>query len=480
MPSRISPLFLRTTPLVLGTALALLGCGSDEDPGTGSGALGGNDAGPTGGGGSGGETAGAPVHVTCETVVADADCDESLAPIVFIHGTFGSATEISTPAQLFGSNGYCQDRFVAVEYDSLGDSPLPQLEALVDEVRARTGFDQVVLAGHSQGTRHACEYLGLHPEKVSHYLNLSGGCDGAGIPSLSISSENDLRDGPVHPAPTATQERVTFEKEDHVAVAGSKNAFVAMWRYLYGSDPEHTTIQCGQDPVVLFGKAVTLGDNVPRANARIDVFELDTLSHPWERGEPYKTVQANAQGEFRVEVRRGVRYELRQWDANGTLLGYVYYAPFLRSNYLTRLLSESQNGLVKSATTDAIVRDPAHSVWAARYLGGVLRADWNNSLKIDGAEVLTDENAGRQGNVTGLFMFDNNLNKQSDLGVAYNVSFLWGTDVFIDASEPRWVDVVWTNEEGRSTEFKVPNWSSGPPASGNELDRNMAALYLPH
>ena len=34
----------------------------------------------------------------CDAVVADADCDTSKRPIVFIHGTFGSATEISTPA----------------------------------------------------------------------------------------------------------------------------------------------------------------------------------------------------------------------------------------------------------------------------------------------------------------------------------------------------------------------------------------------
>ncbi|MGH6692938.1 MAG: esterase/lipase family protein, partial [Gammaproteobacteria bacterium] len=233
----------------------------------------------------------------CDVVVPDADCDTSKRPIVFIHGTFGSATEISTPAQLFGSNGYCQDRFVAVEYDSLGDSPLPQLEALVDDVLARAGFDQVVLAGHSQGTRHACEYLGLHSDKVAQYLNLSGGCDGAGVPSLSLSSQNDLgisvdgvrTPGPVHPAATSTQEQVTLEMEDHVAVAGSKNAFVAMWKYLYGEDPEYTTIQCGQDPVVLDGKAVTLGDNVIRANARIDVFEVDRLEDPWVRGEPTTT-----------------------------------------------------------------------------------------------------------------------------------------------------------------------------------------------
>jgi len=128
--------------------IGILGCGDDD--------------------GSGGTGS----FFQCDVVVADADCDTSKRPIVFIHGTFGSATEISTPAQLFGSNGYCQDRFVAVEYDSLGDSPREQLEDLVEDVLARTGFDQVVLAGHSQGTGHACAYLESHSDKVAHYLNL--------------------------------------------------------------------------------------------------------------------------------------------------------------------------------------------------------------------------------------------------------------------------------------------------------------------
>jgi pimeloyl-ACP methyl ester carboxylesterase len=424
----------------------------------------------------------------CDVVVADADCDTSKAPIVFIHGTYGSATEVSTPAQLFGSNGYCQDRFVAVEYDSLGGSPLAQLEALVDEVRAQTGFDQVVLAGHSQGTLHACEYLRRHPEKVSHYLNLSGGCDGRGIPSLSLSSQNDLGrsengvrvPGPVHPPATPTQTQVTLEMEDHVAVAGSKNAFIEMWKFLYGEEPQYTTIQCGQDPIVFQGKSVTLGDNVIRANAHIDVFEIDRLDHPWERGTPAQTVTTDAEGRFRIELRRGIRYEFRQRAADGTLLGYVYYAPFKRSNYLARLLSESQNPIVRRATSDAIVRAEGHAVMVARYLGGVLRSDWGNSLTIDGEEILTSENAGRSSSVTGLFMFDANLNKRSDLGRAYNVSFLWGTDVFIDSSTPRWLDVKWRNEEGNTAELRVPNWDSGPSPSGNKLDRNLAALYLPH
>jgi pimeloyl-ACP methyl ester carboxylesterase len=449
-----------------------LGCGSDDGAGD-----------DTPGGGNELQSI-----YECNVVVPDAECDTSKAPIVFIHGTFGSATEVSTPAQLFGSNGYCQERFVAVEYDSLGQSPLGQLEALVVDVLASTGFDQVVLAGHSQGTRHACDYLALHADKVAHYLNLSGGCNGAGVPSLSLSSENDLgvtvdgvrTPGPIHPAETPTQKRVTLEMEDHVAVAGSKNAFVEMWKYLYGEEPRYTEIQCGQDPIIFDGKAVTLGDNVIRANAKIEVFEIDRLADPWERGEPVQTVHADANGQFRMELRRGIRYEFRQWDADGTLLGHVYYAPFKRSNYLARLLSESQNPTVKSATSDAIVRGAGHGVMAARYLAGVLRADWGNSLTIDGQEVLTADNAGKSSNVTGLFMFDANQNKTSDLGRVYNVSFLWGTDVYIDSSTPAWLDVKWTNEEGHTAEFKVPNWDSGPPASGNALDRNLAALYLPH
>jgi hypothetical protein len=43
---------------------------------------------------------------TCSAIVADADCDESLRPFVFVHGTFGSATEVSNVAHLMGSNGY--------------------------------------------------------------------------------------------------------------------------------------------------------------------------------------------------------------------------------------------------------------------------------------------------------------------------------------------------------------------------------------
>ncbi|MDH5672354.1 MAG: alpha/beta fold hydrolase [Myxococcales bacterium] len=458
--------------------------GADAGGGTQADASSGSDGDATGSGLSGvvataavGELTGNPAAgvadeaIDCEQVVSDSDCDDSLRPIVFIHGTFGSATEISKPAMLFGSNGYCQDRFVAVEYNSLGGTPAADLAALVDQVLERTGAEQVDLMGHSQGTGHACTYLS-NPDnaaKVAHYINISGACAGNGVPTLSLSSSNDIG-ATTHHSSGDNVEQVTLGEEDHVALAGSRDAFVAMWQYLMGSEPEYTTIQCGEELITLSGKIVTFGDNVPVADAVADFFEVDTLEDPRQRPEPAFSLAVAAGGAFNIQVRRGVRYEVRVRKADGTLLGYGYPGPFERSNYLARFLIESSNPIVAAASTAQAVRGPDHMVLVGRYIGGAFRADWGNSLKIDGKEVLTSDNAGRNASVVGLFMYDANQNGESELGSSFAAGFVQGTDVFIDASEPRWVEVEWTNEEGQTTELKIGNWPSS---------ENLSSLTLP-
>jgi hypothetical protein len=430
-------------------ALVLTACGGDDDPA--------------------GQSQTPNVNQGC---VADADCDESLRPFVFIHGTFGSATEVSNVAQLLGSNGYCQKRFVAVEYDSLGGSPLNQLIALVDKVLADTGFEQVDLAGHSQGTGHACAYLAdpTRAAKVAHYINFSGGCAGAGVPTLSISSENDLRGGAIHPSgPNVTQ--VTHADEDHVAIAGSKNSFIEVYKYLMGKEPTHTTVQCGENLVIGDGKVVTFGDNVPRAGARVDVFEIDAQASPRERGAPAMTLNADAEGHISAQFKRDVLYEFKVSDADGTHLGYGYPPPFKRSNYLLRLLTPSTNPLVADSTTNRVVRGPNHAGFVFRYVAGAFRPDWNNSLKVDGQEILTEENSPRNASRVGLFTYDANQSGASDLGLVFTTSFIGATDVFVPASPPRWVQIDWTNEEGRSIVMKVPNWPSS---------ESLASINLPY
>ena len=152
----------------------------------------------------------------CSVVVDDADCDDTQLPFVFVHGTYGSGDNIANVAMLFGSNGYCQDRFVAVEYNSLGDSPVSNgtLDAFIDKVLEDTGAKQVVLAGHSQGTGHCVDYLGdaAHAAKVAKYINYSGvGMVPNNVPTLSLSSMNDLG-GSAHHAPNA-EKQVTFTEK---------------------------------------------------------------------------------------------------------------------------------------------------------------------------------------------------------------------------------------------------------------------------
>ncbi len=398
----------------------------------------------------------------CPVIVADADCDTSKRPFVFVHGTFGSGDNIANVAMLFGSNGYCQDRFVAVEYNSLGGNPIGRLDALIDKVLDETGADKVELAGHSQGTMHCGTYMSdpVRAAKVAHYINYSGRTAPAGIPTLSISSNNDLGGGPIHPSgPDVTQ--VTLEEEDHFANAASVNAFIATWEYLYGEEPRYTTIQCGEDPVTVEGIAETFGDNVPVANSTMEVYELG--DSPRERGEPAMTLRTDAQGRIGpVELKRNVPYEFKAFDTAGNLIGYVYFAPFKRSNRLARFLKPSDNFIISLLSTAHIVRRPNHAAVIARYLGGAFRADLGNSLEIDGKEILTDENAGRSDSVVGLFMYDGNTNGESELGSLFTAPFIVGTDVFMDASTPKWIKLKWndpTNGSGPTT-MRIPNWPS--------------------
>lgn len=391
----------------------------------------------------------------CSVIVSDEDCNTKQRPIVFVHGTFGSGDNIAHVAQLFGSNSYCQERFVAVEYNSLGGSPLTKLDALIDEIRAQTGQDKVDLMGHSQGTGHCVEYLkdAVRAGKVAHYVNLSGRTEVPNaIPTLSLSSKNDLGGTPSH-APNA-EKQVTFEEQDHFGVASSTEAFVEIYKYLLGKEPKYKEIQCGDDEITIEGIAETFGDNAPIVGGTLEVHEMS--DKPYERGAPVLTIHSDPQGRSGAfKIKRNTPYEFKALDADGKLVGHVYFAPFKRSNRLVRFLGPSKNILVSSLSTDQLKLSPNHAVIVARTLAGAFRQDLGQSLKIDGKEVLTAENAGRAANVVGLFMSDQNLSEESDLGVAFSAPFVMGTDVFMSSKQPKLLDIEWNGQH-----LSVPNWPS--------------------
>jgi hypothetical protein len=458
-----------------------------------------------------------PTPAACTTVVKDSDCDKSLRPFVFVHGTYGSGDNFSHVAALLASNGYCADRIVAVEYNSLGDSPgndcsgkSPQgcgkIDAVINQVlAANPAFTQVDLAGHSQGTSHCGTYLGLHPEKVAHYFNFSGTPDVKNVQTLSLSSLHDIGGHPNHAttstgsicvdsqdggiedaggsetgagdggAPGCTVTQVTFTDQDHFAVAASRDSFIQVYRYLNGKDPQYTDVQCGDDPVTIEGLAETFADNVP-VSGKIEVREVST---PRAAGMPEQVVTGDANGHFVATLKRNVFYEFAGYDGSGKLVGYQYFTPFKRTNRLVRFLSPASSsdgtlvgGVVASMTTDKATRSANSSTVIARWSGGAFRQDLGASLKIDGSEVLTSANTGTQafmnssltGGVVGLFMEDKNKNGKSDLGIVDSAPFIAFTDVYIAAKTPDLVDLKLTagSEDPAvvGSEMVISNWPS--------------------
>jgi hypothetical protein len=450
-----------------------------------------------------------PAPAACPVVVADSACDKNQRPFVFVHGTYGSGDNFAHVAALLGSNGFCQDRIVGVEYNSLGNQPAAactgpdtpagcgRIDAAVDAVLASARdangnpFTQVDLAGHSQGTSHCGTYLSnpAHAAKVAHYINFSGVPNVGDMPTLSLSSLHDL---PSPPPPhhatgtsvcTATEVpdggppagcnvlQVTFKDQDHFAVAASKDSAIQVYRYLTGKAPQYTDVQCGEDPVTIEGISESFGDNVP-ITGKIELREVSDTA----RGAGMQVAldpPDTTTGHFGpVQVKRNVAYEFKGFDAQGNLVGYQYFTPFKRSNRLVRLLSPSSNALVASQSTDHIVRSPNHVSLVARWAGGAFRQDLGASLTVDGSEVFTSGNAGADafsasglsGGVVGFFMNDANMNGKTDLGLYYSGPFLAFTDVFMDTATPRYVKLSFTagSEDPNVAGEKamISNWPS--------------------
>jgi pimeloyl-ACP methyl ester carboxylesterase len=466
--------------------------------------------------------------------VKAADCDTTQRPILFVHGTYSSGMDIEHMAALLGSNGFCQDRIATIDYDSVAatpglsgggvDSPgadctapnTPSGCGIIDRaitalLKKYPQFTQVDLAGHSQGTFHCGTYLGLHADRVAHYINFSGVPAVGDVQTLSLSSERDLFGFPHHATGTsvcafhqvadggteavlpdggteavlpeggadgsATGDggagcnvvQVTFNHQDHFAVAASKDSFVQVYKYLTGKAPKYTDIQCGDDPVTVEGIAETFADNVPIAG-KIEIREVGPT--PRDTAAPTMTVTGDASGHFGpVMLKRNVEYVFVGYDASGKLVGWEYLTPFKRDNHNVRLLAPASGSdgspvgvLVAAQSTDHVVSSATTSVVIARWAEGGIRQDLGASLKVNGAEVLSSDNSGLnaamtmslQGGVAALFLEDANKNGKTDLGLAYSTTFIAFTDAFVSAAQPAFVNLTFTGGSEDPATVDVP------------------------
>lgn len=292
--------------------------------------------------------------------------EEPTYPVVFVHGGSGSAAQYETQALRFASNDYPHE--VRAIDRPAGQDINPILDDFLDDVMAETGEPQVYVVAHSIGVPIFSGYLDSSPERaarVAKYLAIDGGgaspdaCPGGVdedgnwvVPCMGLfgRGDPDRRFGPDH--------HVQFPEQGHTEVVGSPESFAAQYRFFTGKDPR-TTLVLPERPgkVEIVGRALNFPANVGLAGSSVEVWPVDGKTGKRKTAEPDAVFDIGEDGNWGpVKVNGKKHYELAL--VRGDFVQHFYYEPFIRSNYLVRLLQSPPD----SPITQGIERSDGHSV----------------------------------------------------------------------------------------------------------------------
>ena len=272
-------------------------------------------------------------------------CEPDLNPIIFVHGGSGSGAQFESQAMRFASNGYPQSHIAVVEYDSSSISTilpdvLAAIDALIAELQAATGREQVDLMGHSLGTTVSHSVPG-HPRARRE----RGPLREHRRPERRRASGRRAHPGPLGGGgrPAGQGEivgaiNVTVPNQEHIEVATSAESFFEMYHFLRGQRPSPPTSCPSFRPRYLAGGRPTS----PRTS--------DWTARRWRSG---RSTATRARGSAAIRRRRyaigpdgnlgpftrlkgGKHYEFAV-IRDGAIDLHYFYEPFLRSDHLVRL-----------------------------------------------------------------------------------------------------------------------------------------------
>jgi pimeloyl-ACP methyl ester carboxylesterase len=399
-----------------------------------------------------------------------ASAEPKLNPIIFVHGGSGSAAQFESQAMRFASNGYPHRYITALEYDSSSigtilPEVLARLDALIAELQAETGREQVDLLGHSLGTFVSQTYLATpaRAANVAHYVNIDGASAGAppgGVPTLALWAGASPPIGSITGAIN-----VTLPDQEHVEAASSAESFFEMYHFFRGVAPATTDIvpePPGQ--VSVEGKANFFPQNVGIAGATLEIWEVDGDTGFREGKGPVAMRQIDETGSWGPidEVKGGRHYEFAVLRDGQVDVNY-FYEPFLRSDHLVRLnVGEGLAPFIDSSDDHAAV-----TVLRNKELCADLGAG-SDVLLIDGTNVLNTTTApcvSVGGSAVAFFAFDDNSDGVSNVNsVPFPFAFLpflSGADLFIPTAPPGSVSVVTVPRGGgEARTVNVPNTPS--------------------
>lgn len=391
-------------------------------------------------------------------------------PVIFVHGSAGSALQFRIQAKRLASNGYRSDLIEAHEYNSPAVATiLPEiyagLDARISRLLVASGADRVDLLAHSLGTFVVQGYLTSSPERaarVAHYVNLDGRSAAAppgGVPTLAIWGEGD----PARAVAGATN--VSFPEQSHTQTVSSRESFRAIYRFLCGHPPRTTQVLPQRPGAVrVSGRAVLFPSNEAVSGATLQLYPVSPLTGRRLQARPAQVTPLAVDGSFGpLPVLPFTRYEFALLRP-GQAAHHFYFAPFRRTDALVRLLT-SRPGEGVGALVDTSDRHTAVTIQRQKEWWGD-QGDAGDRLWINGRDILTPANAPRAKRAIGIFAFDDSSDGVTDLSAPlpeiFAQPFLTGMDVFIPAARERLGTVsIVTRERGDDvTAIPVPNWRS--------------------
>ena len=401
---------------------------------------------------------------------APAAAKPPINPIIFVHGSSGSAAQFESQAMRFASNGYPSRYITALEYDSSSigtilPDVLDELDALIAGLQEETGRAQVDLLGHSLGTFVAQSYLAspARAADVAHYVNIDGASAGSppgGVPTLALWA------GAAPPIGSITGAlNVTLDGQEHIESATSPEAFAEMYRFFNGRAPATTDVvpePPGQ--VSISGQANYFPSNEGLAGARLEIWEVDGATGLRTGKGPVATEVIDETGEWGPidEVKGGRHYEFAV-ERDGEADLNVFYEPFIRSDHLIRL--NVATGLLPFI--DQSDDHAAITVVRNNELCGDLGTA-SDVLEIGGTNVInpiTASCATVGSGTAAFFAFDDNSDGVSDLtSVPFPfafLAFLSAADLYIPSDPPGSVAVTLDPRgDGAARTVNVPNHPS--------------------
>jgi len=393
-------------------------------------------------------------------------------PIIFVHGGAGSAAQFESQAMRFDENFYPHEYIYALEYDSsftinTMDQVYAKLDALIVKVQEETGADQVDILGHSLGTTVMHGYLAF-PDRaadVAHYVNIDGRTALAppgGVPTLAIWAG---RGTPGREIVGATN--VTIPDQTHVQVATSAESFVEMYKFFTGFPPLTKYILPQLlGPIELAGRAVLWPQNTGVAGASLEIWKVNRSTGARIGSNPAAVYAIDATGNwgpFRAKMGQAYEFNIvREGQGDHP----SYYEPWIRSDYLIRLLTTGPTG-GPSAYMD---RSPNH----VNLLLGRNMEFWgdqgasNDILAVNGTDVISPATNPIVKRVNYMFVYDQGADGVSHLGVPipyfHALTFFTGVDLFAPGAYPPngTVSVALTSRTGggKTQTINVPNLAS--------------------